>query len=121
MKILVLSDNHFNSLNDIDFKSYDWVIHWGECGNQRKTLLENKVLRVDGNCDVGNDKHLVRDIFSKKVFITHGDLENVKFGFNNLLYKALELNVNVVFFGHTHNPTYFYESGILFMNPGENQ
>ena len=37
---------------------------------------------------------------------------------NNLFYKALESNANIVFFGHTHNPTYFMEKGILFLNPG---
>ena len=53
MKILVLSDNHFNSLNDIDFKSYDWVIHCGDCGNQRKTLLENKDALIDLHFGLG--------------------------------------------------------------------
>lgn len=118
MRILVLSDNHYNSLKEIKYSSYDVVIHCGDCGNSRKYLLENKALFVDGNCDIGNEKLILKDIFDRKVLITHGDLENVKYGFNNLFYKALESNANIVFFGHTHNPTYFMEKGILFLNPG---
>ena len=105
-------------LKDIKFRDYDYIIHCGDCGNSRKFLLENNAYFVDGNCDMGDFKHLVKEIFGKKVFITHGDLENVKFGYNNLLYKALEVEANIVFFGHTHNPSYFMEEQILFLNPG---
>lgn len=118
MKILVLSDNHFISLDNIDFSSYDAIIHCGDCGNSKKILLQNNAYAVDGNCDYGNKKHIVEEIFTRKVFITHGDLENVKFGFNKLLYRALEFEADIVFFGHTHNPTYFMEENILFLNPG---
>ena len=117
MKILVLSDNHFVSLDDIDFDKYDYVIH---CGDYGKSVNINhcNCKFVRGNCDSIGQKYIVTDINDKKVLITHGDLENVKFGFQSLVYKALELEVKVVFFGHTHQLTYFTEQGILFLNPG---
>lgn len=118
MKILVLSDNHYNSLKELDFTAYDAVIHCGDCGNSRNYLLANNALFVDGNCDYGSNKIIIKELFNKKIMVTHGDIFNVKYNYDRLIYKALENGVDVVFFGHTHAPTYFKEEGIIFLNPG---
>ncbi len=118
MKILIISDSHNNCLNCINFKSYDYIIHCGDYGNSLKTLINNNVLYVKGNCDnIGNDE-LIININDKKIYINHGNNYNVKYDYERIIYRALELNADVVFFGHTHKQIIFKEENILFINPG---
>lgn len=114
MKILVLSDSH-NKKIGLDFKSYDCVIH---CGDYGQSNFENSIFYVRGNCDFRGIKERVERIFGKKVLITHGDLYQVKYGLDKIVYRALELQCDVCFFGHTHCADVFVESKILFLNPG---
>ena len=118
MKILVLSDSHQQSLNSDFVKQYDAVFHCGDYGISRGILEQNKAYYVAGNCDVLGAKELVIRWKGRTVLLTHGQLESVKYGFDRLVYKALDYEVSVVFFGHTHRQTVFEEDGILFVNPG---
>ncbi len=118
MRILVLSDSHYTSLKNIDFKSYDAVIHCGDYGFQKELLIQNQVQFVRGNCDDYGLKHLVLELFGRKAFVTHGDIENVKYGLDRLVYRAMEYEVSVCFYGHTHQQKAFIEKDILFLNPG---
>lgn len=118
MKILVLSDSHLTNLNKISFSEYDYVIHCGDYGRHIDILNTNNVLFVRGNCDDFGDKYLKKELFGRRILVTHGDLENVKYGYTRLIYRALEGKSNIVLFGHTHRPIYFYEENILFLNPG---
>lgn len=119
MKILVLSDNHYKSLDEFDFSKYSYVIHCGDCGLEYSRLMDRRnIISVRGNCDFRGNKNFYGIINGKRIYVTHGDLEHVKIGLNTLVYKALELGAQVVFFGHTHQLTCFVEEGILFINPG---
>lgn len=118
MRILVLSDSHFASLENIAFEKYDAVIHCGDYGDNFLTLKKHHVYFVKGNCDFYGEEFLLLDLFGKKVFVTHGHKENVKYKMDTLLYKSLENEVKLTFFGHTHDQTYYFEEGILFLNPG---
>jgi len=69
-------------------------------------------LRTDYNFDE------VVEVKGKKIFLTHGHRYNVKQGIMNLYYKALELNADLVLFGHTHIPIVEKIDGITIMNPG---
>ena len=120
MKILVLSDSHFNNIK-IDFTKYDYVIHCGDYGLSKKHLKQNNVYYVKGNCDLAGEKELVVTINNKKIFITNGDKYNVKTSYNNLIYKALSINANICFFGHTHRPDMFILDDIIYINPGPYQ
>ena len=117
MKILVLSDSHSVKLK-IDFSSYDKIIHCGDYGVSKEELMRNDVLYVKGNCDSFGPDFRVETLFSRKVFITHGHRENVKFTMNSLYYRALENGCSVCMFGHTHQQTCFLQDGLLFINPG---
>lgn len=117
MKILLLSDSHQSSIA-FDFSKYDFIIHCGDYGTSLDTLKENQILYVRGNCDTIGPEALELKFASKKIFVTHGHLENVKFTLNRLLYKALEKNCQVCMFGHTHQQVCFIEEDILFLNPG---
>jgi len=120
MRILILSDSHSSYL-DIPFNNYDYVIHCGDYGNNYEYLKENNVLFVRGNCDYEGAKQIITEIKNKKILITHGDLYNVKYHYNSLVYKALESKCDIVFFGHTHRADMFIEDNIIFINPGSYQ
>lgn len=94
MRILVLSDIHGRSL-DLNLKGYDYIICCGDYGNTR---FKNNVLVVRGNCDKDGAKELIENIFSRKVFISHGDLYNVKYRYDNIFYRTKELDCSVCFF-----------------------
>ncbi len=118
MKILVLSDSHSTSLKDIPLSEYDACIHCGDYGYQLDYLKKNQFIFVCGNCDSVGLKHQVIQLFDKKVWITHGDLESVKYGFERLYLRAKEYEADVCLFGHTHLQMCFEEDHILFLNPG---
>ena len=118
MKILILSDSHNSSLEEINLSKYDCIIHCGDYGQNYDYLENNNIYYVCGNCDIKGPKYSIVEIFGKKVLITHGDIENVKYGYDRLVYKSLELGVDICFYGHTHQPTFFKEENILFVNPG---
>ncbi len=118
MKILIISDSHNNSLDNINFKSYDYIIHCGDYGKSLNTIIKNNIIFVKGNCDnFGNNESIIY-INDKKIYINHGNDYNVKYSYERLIYRALELNANIVLFGHTHKQIVFYEENILFINPG---
>lgn len=117
MKIAVISDSHSHKLT-LDYSKYDYVIHCGDYGDSKIELLQNQVLYVRGNCDFFGPQLRIETIFSRKVLITHGSNESVKFTMNRLYYKAVEQNCSVCMFGHTHQQICFVQDGILFLNPG---
>ncbi|MDE6241584.1 MAG: metallophosphoesterase [Anaeroplasmataceae bacterium] len=118
MKILVLSDSHHTSLETLDFEKFDAVIHCGDYGNSLASFNHRNVFFVKGNCDIYGEDALLLELFGKKVYVTHGNQENVKYGLDRLIYRALEKEADVILFGHTHQQMCFIEEGILFLNPG---
>ena len=52
------------------------------------------------------------------MLITHGDRYGVKYELNNLYYRALEAEVDIALFGHTHIPYMEEVKGIWLFNPG---
>lgn len=117
MKILILSDSHSTTITEA-LPKYSKVIHCGDYGRSFDLLNECNVTFVRGNCDWHGEPYQELIINDNKCLVTHGHLLNVKYGYDRLIYKALEANAKIVFFGHTHNPTFFEEEGIKFINPG---
>lgn len=127
MKVAVVSDTHrySNELNDILklIQNTDVLIHLGdnvEDAEKLKNGYLGKVINVKGNCDFTNkiSSEALEDIDGLKVLITHGHKYNVKTGLLALRYRAKELGVDIVLFGHTHQALEIYEEGILYVNPG---
>ncbi len=118
MKILILSDSHHRSIDNIDFSEYDYVLHAGDYGNSIETIKEKGIIYVRGNCDFEglNDANI--EIDGRNILITHGHLYDVKYDFTRLLFKGLSANANYVIYGHTHEALIFQEHGITFINPG---
>ncbi|MCL2873741.1 MAG: YfcE family phosphodiesterase [Defluviitaleaceae bacterium] len=129
MKIAVFSDSHKKTYG-ID-KALDKIIAYVGCiihlGDGYDDVDEYKYIysninfyNVLGNCDVdniGREEH-VFEIANKRIFITHGHLYSVKSGYSKIISAAKEKSVDICLFGHTHKADIFYDSEILFMNPG---
>ena len=124
-KIVVLSDTHGN-LSAIEkllpiIQESDYLFHLGDYERDIKLFerefVGNKLFTVKGNCDGGGDD-LVLDIENVKILLTHGDKYGVKNDLTRLKYKAEELGVNAVFYGHTHCAEVLEENGVLYVNPG---
>lgn len=127
MYIGVLSDTHgrqlslrraLNCMKDIQL-----IFHLGDYTRDAKYIQDTEdipVIYVRGNCDYRSEakSHTVCDIGKNKIFLTHGHLYNVKFGYEDLAINAKKAQANIVLFGHTHVPEIFEKYGMLFVNPG---
>ena len=128
LEILVCSDSHRSTANIYKAikknKNIKMVIHLGDLV---KDILEVENKNPDlefhyvrGNNDwvsnVSNFKIL--NVMSKRILITHGHDYGVKYSYQRIVNKGKVLNVDAVFFGHTHQAEEFYSEKIMFLNPG---
>lgn len=128
MRILVLSDSHgsFHNLRDVlkMHTSAEVVIFLGDGEDDfryAKSETENRhVIMVKGNCDYYSslDENITQTIEGKRFFITHGYVENVKFGEDRLIYKGQSLGADIILYGHTHIPVNHVVDSIQIFNPG---
>lgn len=129
MKIGVISDTHrmeryiYKVVDALNKAQVDVIMHLGDNiqdVEEIEKLTGKTVINVKGNCDFNTEVpgERVESVGNKKVFLTHGHNYNVKMELNRLKYKALELGVEIVLYGHTHIADINYEEGIWFVNPG---
>jgi len=128
MKLLILSDSHGDCKPMAEIvKRFDGVAdhllflgdNTRDCEEFRATF-SGEIHIVAGNCDFGSgypDEEILT-IADKKILMTHGHNFRVKSGFGSITAAAKAYDVNICLFGHTHVATEFYDSGILFLNPG---
>lgn len=127
MIIGVISDTHRhtwvieNAIKKLE--GSDIIIHLGDNVQDVKEIskyYKGPIINVKGNCDFAVDtpSERVEIIAGKKFFITHGHRYDVKYDLSRLRYKALEIEADVVLFGHSHVSKIAYEDGIWFVNPG---
>ncbi len=128
MKWLVFSDSHGN----IDFmrkaverEKPDKVLHLGDVvrdGERLREACPGLVLEgVRGNCDgFGGDapEEKVLHFGTKRVWLLHGHSYHVKLGVGMLTAAARSKEVDVVLFGHTHQPLCYLDGDLWVMNPG---
>ena len=124
-RILIVSDTHGNNktLGKLvnKYKHFEYLIHLGDhIWDLDNIEFKGKTFSVKGNTDrfAKGDVEKVFTVEGYNVWLTHGHLYNVKYGLNKLFYSALEKNVDIVFFGHTHVPLNIDYEDILFFNPG---
>lgn len=127
-KILVISDTHRKISHVIDLidriTDLNHIIHLGdvvEDAEDLKALYNVPIDYVAGNCDFYNvdapqSKRVV--ICGKSFYLTHGHREHVKSTLGNLAYIADAEKVDVVLFGHTHQPVLVYHNESIILNPG---
>lgn len=127
-KILVISDTHRKTGNAMEviekITDINHIIHLGDHvadAKEIENLYDIPIDYVRGNCDFHSTNvpyHKVLEIKEKKIYITHGHLEQVKFGMNTIIEMAKKNTYDVVLYGHTHVKNIFYEQNCLIMNPG---
>ena len=99
------------------------ILHLGDYDSDCEAIskqFETSIKAVKGNCDL-TSKRLEEaevEVAGKTFFITHGHLYDVKSGLERIILAAKRKNVDVVLFGHTHNPCYDVCDGMVLVNPG---
>ncbi len=126
-RLLVVADTHGNHnallLAVAEAGPIDAIIHLGD-ELEDIAILERSsslpVIKIAGNCDIGATapRDLSRSFAETKTFLTHGDRYNVKAGLAKLQQKALQVEAQLVLYGHTHRAAVEQWSGITFINPG---
>ncbi len=136
IKITVLGDTHIRFFEELpkdmlkEIFDSDRVIHVGDYTSLDVLdgLIEAKGERfigVYGNADPQSirDKIQMRRIlkvFGKKIGITHpaigGPEEIIE---NKVLAEFKNENIDIIIYGHTHDPSIIYKGKILLINPGK--
>ena len=131
MKIGVLSDTHipfaasripegvYNA-----FKGVDLILHAGDLIDMSVVDELSKLAKtqaVYGNMDSPEVRKVLPDKRIIKagrftIGLTHG--YGPPFNLTEKIRKEFTQKVNVIVFGHSHNPVNKIENGILFFNPG---
>lgn len=132
MKIAILSDTHAKKHNDKLFKlidnlskEADMIIHAGDyvSSNVVSKLREHRnFVGVWGN----NDKGYIRDLLKEKTIINvegykiglyhgHGNSKNT---LESAYDKFIDDKVDIIIFGHSHQPLILTKNKILMINPG---
>ena len=127
MRILVLSDSHGNyplALTACEnARPFDAIIHLGDSEGDTDMIAyveDAPLIQVAGNCDLGTTapRELLWECEGKRVLLVHGDAYGVKGGLSRLEQRGLELQVDAIFFGHSHQAVITTLSGMLVVNPG---
>lgn len=128
MKILLFSDSHgrIEGVEKVirNNEDADLIIHLGDYVRDAVKLQEifpqKSFECVAGNNDFRTSLPMekVLKIGNKKILITHGHMFGVKFDLIKLLKYAKEIEVDTIFFGHTHETQETTMDDILFVNPG---
>ncbi len=128
MRIVVFSDSHgITTAMEAAIeqqKNAKLFIHLGDGLEEFRRLMKSYPNKeywcVRGNCDYSSTEEStavswVKDV---KILFTHGHHWNVKYDLDELKEEALDKQVQILLYGHTHCSHISYEDGIYIMNPG---
>ena len=128
MKILLISDTHNmkNLLKDTVLPKHanevDYAIHLGDYTRDLLCLRPNypnlTMYGVDGAYENTEGVEHVLTIAGKRILLLHGHTAYVKSGMGYITEYAWKKEVDLCFFGHTHESRIFTANNIFFMNPG---
>ena len=132
MRLLVISDSDGRKSNIFDIiemhiDDADYFLCLGDCSGgddfeYAKAYFGDRlnIISVCGNTDWYSTEPAVRELKfgGKKIMFCHGHTFRVKLSYIDLIHEAKNRGVDVVLFGHTHNPYYEYDNGLHIMNPG---
>lgn len=130
MKIGVISDTHARTIEGIPLsilkalETVDLIVHAGDF--TQKAVLDGlqaigQVKAVYGNMDSQELKRILpeRDMFEtsgKRIGIIHGS--GTPWGIAERIRKQFS-GVDIIVFGHSHEPYNNYIQGVLLFNPGQ--
>lgn len=127
MKIAIISDSHNMNSAIQAVKPYlsdvDMVLHLGDGAPNVEEItkgFKGDVYAVKGNCDFGTEypSERIVEVLDKKILMCHGHHYHVKMELNTIFYRAKELGVDIVLFGHSHFSIIEKQENVLLMNPG---
>lgn len=129
-RILIFSDTHgdINPCLEVirSFGHTDAIIHAGDYARDAEELEyiypDIPLYYVKGNNDIFSraPSHITVLIGGKRIYLTHGHEQNVKYesNYSTLRAAAEKANSDLVIFGHTHVPYTSYDGGMTVLNPG---
>ncbi|TJX15872.1 metallophosphoesterase [Tissierella creatinini] len=127
MRVIVVSDTHRSISNFLEkvktMDKPDLILHLGDYTNDGDRIEEDlgiNVIKVKGNGDFASiyNEDEILEIRGKRVFLTHGHNYGVYYSNDRLYYKGLEVEADIVLYGHTHIPEIIQEENMIIMNPG---
>lgn len=130
MRIAIVSDTHGNwqvaaeAIRETIRKegAIDCLMFLGDYagdGRQLEKALQIPAYIVRGNCDGFCDEteEQVIELGEWRFLICHGHRYQVKQTLQHMYYRGLELQVDFVLYGHTHQAVY-EEDDVTLINPG---
>ncbi|MCX7911783.1 MAG: metallophosphatase family protein [Dehalococcoidales bacterium] len=130
MKLGVISDTHARTIDELPLTvrraltEVDIIVHAGDF--TQKTVLDGlraikPVRAVRGNMDSGEIRKDLREkeifeVNGRRIGLIHGS--GAPFGIAERVRKQFE-GVDIIIFGHSHEPCNRYIQGVLLFNPGQ--
>jgi putative phosphoesterase len=130
LKLGVISDTHANTIDEVPLTirkalaDVDLIIHAGDFTH--KAVLDGlqalgQVKAVRGNMDSSEIRGILpeKDVFEvngKKIGLIHGS--GAPWGIAERAWKQFS-RVDIIIFGHSHEPCNLYIQGVLLFNPGQ--
>ena len=127
MKIVVVSDTHGNNGSILNIMKREpdaaMLLHCGDiCADDSEIIsrVSCPVHIVSGNMDFGsyfpNEK--VIEVEGHRIFMCHGNRQYVKYGLQELIGAARDVEADIALFGHTHVSMVDILPDLWIMNPG---
>lgn len=125
--IAVLADTHGKTesvCRQLRQHKLDAILFAGDFyhdGYKISRALKTKFYGVKGNCDSSSSPVASEEIVTmmgKMFYLVHGHQYGVKQSINRLYYRAQELGVDAVIYGHTHIPHVENTGDLWMINPG---
>jgi putative phosphoesterase len=130
VKLGIISDTHARTIDEIPvtiretLASVDLIIHAGDFTHE--AVLDGlrtmgKVKAVRGNMDSAELKRILPEreefeVSGKKIGLVHGS--GAPWGIAERVRKQFS-GLNIIIFGHSHEPCNRYIQGVLLFNPGQ--
>ena len=127
MRVLIVSDTHGHEENLerilTEKGPFQHLIHLGDVEGQEdyiEVIAGCPVHIVAGNNDFFSDLPREEDFWIKNyhIFITHGHYYGVSLGPEGIIGEGRDRGVDIVMFGHTHQPYLHYVKDLTVLNPG---
>ncbi len=132
LKVLVVSDTHCSTLNQLpkkvidEISKVDAIIHAGDYTsidlvNELKS--SKNFFGVYGNMDdlkikTSLSDQLLLELNGFKIGVTHPPEGGPPFGIKKKVIAQFDEKLDGIIYGHTHKPEIIESEGVLFMNPG---